>query len=177
MKKLKAFNIAAIFLALLGSIVEGWHTYHVILLMSDLQGWEKLAQAIIMAIFVSGGLFYFVIRSNFVEGISKEMKYTATINLFKGISIVINLFYWLSSLLFDPLITISESGIVMYDWSKPDYVALLLAVPFAIIIPVIISRYANEIVLENVEFEKEKQYTMELLWSSKDKKTHKVKLK
>jgi hypothetical protein len=139
-------NTAAVTLALMGVLVEAFHVYHTVMLISDLPGWQKIAQAITAAIFISGGLFYFVINFRNATGESTEvtMRYRKAINYFTGLSIGVNTYYWGSVLLLKPLMEFTETAII-WHWYSPNYIALTIAVPLSIVIPLIIKTYAGEV--------------------------------
>lgn len=135
----RILNIAAAFssresgflLALLGVIVQAFHTYFITYSLSSFDGYWKTFQACLVAFFISGALLFFTLKSASGEDI-KSKRYRKTVNMFAMLETFINLFYWGNHLLID-------------KWPNPDYGWFIIAIPFSFVLPLTLKAYSSEV--------------------------------
>lgn len=122
---------AAFIFALVGVIVQAFHTYYITNELSSLSGFWRILQALLMAGFISCALLYFTLKSS-DEDTKAARRYRKTVWWFAIIETFINLYYWGNHLLIQP-------------WPNPDYGSFIIAVPFSILIPFTLKVYAGEV--------------------------------
>ena len=124
-------------IAMLGVLLQASHTS---LLMYDVSGFSSVILRVIVAmgigIFISCALAIFTIKSD-----GKNRKILQIINIFFYFEVFTNLFYYFNSLIFSKV----DSN---WDFSKVDsknWLYLIIAIPFAIIVPFAIKQFAGVI--------------------------------
>lgn len=158
MKKIVAFlnnSIAAIasiragfLFAFLGTLTQTAHTWFIALQFSSFEGFMAIIQAAVMSIFLSGGLLFYIVRAGSAEGFAEVKKYNRIANAFMSFEIFINLFYWVQKIVFIPYFVNNDpSSIAWYE--------LIIAVPFAVLIPVILKTYGGEISIKEINKQQE----------------------
>ncbi len=124
-------------IAMLGVLLQASHTS---LLMYDVSGFSSVILRVLVAmgigIFISCALAIFTIKSD-----GKNRKILQIINIFFYFEVFTNLFYYFNSLIFSKV----DSN---WDFSKVDsknWLYLIIAIPFAIIVPFAIKQFAGVI--------------------------------
>jgi cellulose synthase/poly-beta-1,6-N-acetylglucosamine synthase-like glycosyltransferase len=142
----KAMNMlasseAGFVFAVLGTVSQTAHTWFIAIEFSSFTGITAVLQAAFLSLFLSGGLLFYIIRTGSAVGEVQKMHYNRIANAFMAMEIFINLYYWMQRLVFVPWFVDNDYGGVL--WYK-----LIIAVPFAILIPVILKTYGGEIKLD-----------------------------
>ena len=118
--------------ALLGTIGQIFHTYYLIYSVSSFDGWLRTLQAIMLSIFISSALMYFVSIADKDDDDPKEFKrIMRAVNLFMYIEILINLYYYCNHLI------IKSPEMRIFDFVFGSMVSAL--------IPISIKLFANSI--------------------------------
>ena len=130
---------AGFLLATLGVISQAWHTFFIAVSLSSLEGWQKYLQGGIMALFLSCALLFFIVKSSdsFEENdnsikAKRSKKYKNMVIQFTLVESCINIYYWLNHLVLSRL-------------DNPDWYSMVIALPFAILLPLILKAYGGEI--------------------------------
>jgi hypothetical protein len=129
---------AGFLFALLGTITQTTHTWFIALQFSSFTGAGAVLQAAVMSLFLSGGLLYYIVKTGQATAFADKMKYNKIANLFMALEIFINLFYWCQKIVFNPWLV--ENAYDTIVWHE-----LTVAIPFSILIPVILKTYGGEI--------------------------------
>ena len=117
---------------LLGTIGQIFHTYYLIYSVSSFDGWIRGLQAVLLSIFISSALMYFVSIADKDDPDKKEFKrIMMAVNLFMYIEILINLYYYCNHLI------IISSEMRIFDFLFGSIVSAL--------IPISIKLFANSI--------------------------------
>lgn len=127
--------------ATLGTIAQTFHTYFIAYDFSSFTGVGQIIQAVIVSLFLSGGLLFYTVRTGNAEGYDEKSKYNKIATSFMVFETFINLYYWGDKIVFTPWLT-SET----IEWYR-----LIIAVPFSIAIPVILKSYAGEISIKEIK--------------------------
>jgi hypothetical protein len=138
---------AGFIFALMGTLTQTAHTWFIALQFSSFTGSMAAVQAALLSMFLSGGLLFFTVRTGSAKTFTEKSKYNKIANAFMALEIFINLFYWTQKIVFIPWLV--EGNIEQVQWFK-----LIIAVPFAILIPVILKTYGGEINLDDIEVDK-----------------------
>ena len=140
---------AGFLLATLGVISQAWHTFYIAVSLSSLEGWQKYLQGGIMALFFSCALLFFIVKSSdsFEENdnsikAKRSKKYKNMVIQFTVVESCINIYYWLNHLVLSRL-------------SNPDWASMVIALPFAILLPLILKAYGGEIRVDEKDEETE----------------------
>jgi len=148
MKHIK--NKIVIPLLILGIIIQAWHFYKIVEIISGL----SVVYGIFISIFLSSGLLYWTIRASnnnrkytINERMSKKDKKIndkyKLINIFFYFEAFSNLYYWLYRLALNDSV-LNFSDITDVNWKAIDYTSLPVAIVFSIMIPYLIRSYAGE---------------------------------
>ena len=117
---------------LLGTIGQIFHTYYLIDSVSSFDGWIRGFQAVLLSVFISSALMYFVSIADKDDEDQKEYKrIMRAVNLFMYIEILINLYYYCNHLI------IIAPEIRIFDFVFGSIVSML--------IPISIKLFANSI--------------------------------
>ncbi len=135
---------AGFILAVTGAIAQTFHTYFIGFAFSSFSGVAQVIQAVIVAIFFSGGLLFYTVRSGNAENYSDKERYNNIATYFMVFEIFINLYYWLDKIIFQPIFIFHQ------PWSDVLLYKLIIAIPFSIAIPVILKQYAGEINIREI---------------------------
>lgn len=125
----------AFFYCLLGTISQISHTYFLLESISSLTGNWKIFQAVLLSVFISSSLLYFVAsadnKDQSEDGIKEYKRTLLAINLFTIIEILINIYYYSRHLIID----------------NPDYQVFdfVFAIMVSCLIPVTIKLYSSSI--------------------------------
>jgi hypothetical protein len=124
-------------IAMLGVLLQASHTS---LLMYDVSGFSSVILRIIVAmgigIFISCALAIFTIKSD-----GKNRKILQIINIFFYFEVFTNLFYYFNSLIFSKV----DSNWDFANVDSKNWLYLIIAIPFAIIVPFAIKQFAGVI--------------------------------
>lgn len=135
---------AAFLLATLGIITQTFHNGFLFFELSSFENfWLNLLQTTIGAFGLSGALLYFTIRA--ANGGTKAVQ--NLVWAFFGFEIYANLYYWSNKYI------ISVWGTSEVNWSS-----MIIAVPFAIMIPFTIKAYAGELSFGSLLDDEEDEY-------------------
>lgn len=89
----------------LGTVAQVAHTFYLLESISSLNGSWKVFQAVLLSIFISSSLLYFVAiadnKDESEEGIKEYKKVILAVNLFTVIEILINIYYYSRHLIID----------------------------------------------------------------------------
>lgn len=118
----------------LGTTAQIGHTYFLIDSISSLSGNWRMIQAIILSVFISSSLLYFVAIADKDEK-DEFRKVEQSIIVFTIIEIIINIYYYTRHLLLD----------VWKDNLEPNYFDYIFACIIGILIPVTIKMYSSHI--------------------------------
>lgn len=118
----------------LGTTAQVGHTYFLIDSISSLSGNWRMIQAIILSVFISSSLLYFVAIADKDEK-EEFRKVEQSIIVFTIIEIIINIYYYTRHLLLD----------VWKDNLQPNYFDYIFACIIGILIPVTIKMYSSHI--------------------------------
>ena len=152
----------AFILILIGTIGQSMHTYDLTLRINALEYPLDIISSVILAFFFSAGLLFFSVKLGLAkdkEGDSKQTvfrklkdrkKYTIAANTFQAFETYINLFYWVTKLVY-----IEETHSFVWD----NWYYLTVAVPFSIFLPAFLRYYAGEITDEVSRREVETLYS------------------
>lgn len=132
---------AAFVFALLGVITQTLHNSFIAYELSSFEDpWLRLGQATIMAAFISLALMYFVLIAD-----GKEYgKNNLVVNQFFAFEVFVNIYYYVNRIVFVPL----NEGNLEWTWVNMwnlNLSELVIAIPFAMIIPYILKSYAGQI--------------------------------
>jgi hypothetical protein len=124
-------------IAMLGVLLQASHTS---LLMYDVSGFSSVILRVLVAmgigIFISSALAIFTIKSD-----GKNRKILQIINIFFYFEVFTNLFYYFNSLIFSKV----DSNWNFANVDSKNWLYLIIAVPFAIIVPFAIKQFAGVI--------------------------------
>jgi hypothetical protein len=124
-------------IAMLGVLLQASHTS---LLMYDVSGFSSVILRVLVAmgigIFISCALAIFTIKSD-----GKNRKILQIINIFFYFEVFTNLFYYFNSLIFSKV----DSNWDFANVDSKNWLYLIIAVPFAIIVPFAIKQFAGVI--------------------------------
>jgi hypothetical protein len=124
-------------IAMLGVLLQASHTS---LLMYDVSGFSSVILRVLVAmgigIFISCALAIFTIKSD-----GKNRKILQIINIFFYFEVFTNLFYYFNSLIFSKV----DSNWNFANVDSKNWLYLIIAVPFAIIVPFAIKQFAGVI--------------------------------
>lgn len=124
-------------IAMLGVLLQASHTS---LLMYDVSGFSSVILRVIVAmgigIFISCALAIFTIKSD-----GKNRKILQIINIFFYFEVFTNLFYYFNSLIFSKV----DSNWDFANVDSKNWLYLIIAIPFAIIVPFAIKQFAGVI--------------------------------
>lgn len=118
----------------LGTTAQVGHTYFLVDSISSLSGSWRMIQAIILSVFISSSLLYFVAIADKDEK-DEYRKVEQSIIVFTIIEIIINIYYYTRHLLLD----------VWKDNLEPNYFDYIFACIIGILIPVTIKMYSSHI--------------------------------
>ena len=118
----------------LGTTAQVGHTYFLVDSISSLSGNWRMIQAIILSVFISSSLLYFVAIADKDEK-DEFRKVEQSIIVFTIIEIIINIYYYTRHLLLD----------VWKDNLEPNYFDYIFACIIGILIPVTIKMYSSHI--------------------------------
>lgn len=118
----------------LGTTAQVAHTYFLTDSISSLSGNWRMIQAVILSIFISSSLLYFVAIADKDDRREYE-KVEQSIIVFTIIEIIINLYYYSRHLLLD----------VWKDGKEPNYFDFVFACIIGILIPITIKMYSSHI--------------------------------
>ena len=118
----------------LGTTAQIAHTYFLTDSISSLSGNWRMIQAVILSIFISSSLLYFVAIADKDDRREYE-KVEQSIIVFTIIEIIINLYYYSRHLLLD----------VWKDGKEPNYFDFVFACIIGILIPITIKMYSSHI--------------------------------
>jgi hypothetical protein len=142
---------AGFIFATLGVTAQAFHIYFLAYKISSFDaGWEwaRIISSLILALFFSGGLLYYSIKAGaHVDNVSQFMKYqriATAFAIFEGFN---NVFYYVQKLVLD----IENTQLLQ----NPQWFTLIIAIPFAIALPVILKYYAGEIAVKEIQETKE----------------------
>lgn len=117
--------------ALVGVFVQASHTWFISYELSSFTGFLRLAQAGLMAFFLSAALLYFTLKSS-DEDTDIAKRYRTIVWWFAIIECVINLYYWAQHLVVEP-------------WPNAEWSKFIIAVPFSILLPFTLKAYSSEV--------------------------------
>lgn len=124
---------------LVGTIAQVSHTYFLINNISSLDGGWKMAQALMISIFISSSLLYFTAISDNAET-KESRKIHMAVTLFTIIEILINMYYYSRHLLIDNLPELNGGGITI------NYIFdFVFAIIISCLIPITIKLYSSHI--------------------------------
>lgn len=118
----------------LGTTAQVGHTYFLVDSISSLSGNWRMIQAIILSVFISSSLLYFVAIADKDEK-DEYRKVEQSIIVFTIIEIIINIYYYTRHLLLD----------VWKDNLEPNYFDFVFACIIGILIPITIKMYSSHI--------------------------------
>lgn len=118
----------------LGTTAQVGHTYFLVDSISSLSGNWRMIQAIILSVFISSSLLYFVAIADKDEK-EEYRKVEQSIIVFTIIEIIINIYYYTRHLLLD----------VWKDNLEPNYFDFVFACIIGILIPITIKMYSSHI--------------------------------
>lgn len=116
---------------LLGTFGQVAHCYYLLNNVSSFDGWFKTFQAVLLSLFISSSLLYFVSIADKDEEEKEYKRIMSAVNLFMVIEILINIYYYARFLL------MNDKGVRIVDF--------LFATMVAVLIPITIKFYANSI--------------------------------
>jgi hypothetical protein len=120
---------------ILGTIAQVAHCYFLLESVSSLSGNWKVFQAVLLSIFISSSLLYFVAIADNTdqseEGIKEYKKVLLAINLFTVIEILINIYYYSRHLIID------QENYQIFDF--------IFAILISCLIPITIKLYSSSI--------------------------------
>ena len=116
---------------LIGTFGQITHCYFLLYSVSSFDGWFRSLQAIILSIFISSSLLYFVSIADKDDEEQEYKRITRAINMFMVIEIAINLYYYAQHLL------IQSTQLRLFDF--------IFAVVISCLLPITIKLYANSI--------------------------------
>lgn len=136
---------AAIFV-LMGVISQFSHVYFITYEISSLEGIWRILQAIVMSLFFSCGLSYFILKGVKDDDYSDDnIRTKKLIVLFTWIEASINFAYWGGHLIYDP-----------YMAGTPiNWFQFAISIPFAVLIPVLLKAYGFSILVMEPSIEPE----------------------
>ena len=149
-------SVRAVFLfAICGVIAQTYHTYYLGYDISLIPGIHRVIQGIFMTLLFSGGLIVYTLRAGNAETLMEKERYDDIANYFKYFEIWLNLFYWSYKIIYISGWHYADGhrNVESFDWNAPEYFRLIVAIPFAIALPVIIKQFAGEIKLKDVNNE------------------------
>lgn len=136
---------AAVFV-LLGIISQFSHIFFITFEISSLEGYFKIIQAVIMSIFFSCGLAYFILGGVKEGDESKEnLRRKKLILAFTWVEAFINLAYWGNHIVYEPYVAGNP-----INWFQ-----MAMAIPFAILIPILLKAYGFSILVYEPSIEEE----------------------
>lgn len=141
---------------LIGTFGQITHCYFLLYSVSSFDGWFRSLQAIVLSIFISSSLLYFVSIADKDDEEQEYKRILRAINMFMVIEIAINLYYYAQHLL------IQSPQLRLFDF--------IFAVVISCLLPITIKLYANSIRakewLKELE-EQDKEQTKEQLKKEK----------
>ena len=144
----------AFILAILGVISQWYHIYQLTYEISNLEGNNRVIQAALMSIFLTGALLYFTLKAGTVVIHEKDNKAEQTLNIqlrdkysnaiiwFASFDTWVNITYWMKTLIvkevyIDKVWNFTLLGHV--DWFK-----VILALIFSVMLPQTLKLYGGE---------------------------------
>lgn len=116
---------------LIGTFGQITHCYFLLYSVSSFDGWFRSLQAVVLSIFISSSLLYFVSIADKDDEEQEYKRITRAINMFMVIEIAINLYYYAQHLL------IQSPQLRVFDF--------VFAVVISCLLPITIKLYANSI--------------------------------
>lgn len=117
--------------ALFGVLSQVVHTWFITMELSSLSGWIRFVQSGVMSVFLNGGLLYFILKGT-SEDEKTAKRYRRLVVGFACLEAAINLYYW-------------SYKYMISTWPTIDWGHMIIAIPFAIMLPVVLSCYSYEI--------------------------------
>ena len=117
--------------ALFGVLSQVVHTWFITMELSSLSGWIRFVQSGVMSVFLNGGLLYFILKGT-SEDEKTAKRYRRLVIGFACLEAAINLYYW-------------SYKYMISTWPTIDWGHMIIAIPFAIMLPVVLSCYSYEI--------------------------------
>ena len=117
--------------ALFGVLSQVVHTSFITMELSSLSGWIRFVQSGVMSVFLNGGLLYFILKGT-SEDEKTAKRYRRLVVGFACLEAAINLYYW-------------SYKYMISTWPTIDWGHMIIAIPFAIMLPVVLSCYSYEI--------------------------------
>lgn len=142
---------AGFLFAFVGVIAQAFHIYF---LADQIASFEnpiiKAISSTLLAIFFSGGLLYYSIKAGAnKDSVSEFMKYQKIATAFAVFEGFNNVFYYIQKLILD----LDANRLL----DEPKYYTLIIAIPFAIALPLILKYYAGEIAVKEIQDNEEKE--------------------
>ena len=122
---------AGFIFALFGVLSQVVHTWFITMELSSLSGWIRFVQSGVMSVFLNGGLLYFILKGT-SEDEKTAKRYRRLVVGFACLEAAINLYYW-------------SYKYMISTWPTIDWGHMIIAIPFAIMLPVVLSCYSYEI--------------------------------
>lgn len=122
---------AGFIFALFGVLSQVVHTWFITMELSSLSGWIRFVQSGVMSVFLNGGLLYFILKGT-SEDEKTAKRYRRLVVGFACLEAGINLYYW-------------SYKYMISTWPTIDWGHMIIAIPFAIMLPVVLSCYSYEI--------------------------------
>lgn len=122
---------AGFIFALFGVLSQVVHTWFITMELSSLTGWIRFVQSGVMSVFLNGGLLYFILKGT-SEDEKTAKRYRRLVIGFACLEAAINLYYW-------------SYKYMISTWPTVDWGHMIIAIPFAIMLPIVLSCYSYEI--------------------------------
>ena len=133
--------------ACIGVITQAFHTYYICILLTSLEGWQKEVQAIFMALFMTGALLYFTLKSSDANTATAK-KYRRMVTTFASIDAFINMAYYTNHLL-------------IVTWPNAMWFEFAISMPISWLLPIILKTYGGEVNPNEIEHELEHESVLE----------------
>jgi hypothetical protein len=173
--KLKSYlskDNTGLIIAIIGVIIQGFHTYFVAQQMSSIDhAIFTPIYACCVSIFVSSGLVFFSLRAGSTTNTVQKMKYESISLNFRWFETFINFYYTGRKLIYLPL-TLDNK-----DWSQLNYFDIIAGFAFSIGIPYILSLYSGQINLQNdVTLKENEEFNIKIVKANRGKNEYRLKV-
>lgn len=153
-------------IAIIGVIIQGFHTYFAAQQVSSIQHPVFTPiYAVLLSIFISSGLLFFTLRAGKANTSTEKYEYEDIAKSFRWFETIINIYYTMRKLVYMPVFINGES------WYSVNYIDVFIGITFGFGIPYILYKYSGQIKFHATD---KKQYDIQIIRRYKDKSKYRL---